>query len=378
MKIGFDAKRIFHNTSGLGNYSRDIVRVLSQHYPENNYLLYNPRPGKVDRLSLRANMHLRYPQGYLDKKFSSLWRRRLIVKQLKRDGIDLFHGLSNELPAGIASAGIPAVATVHDLIFMRYPEWYSMPDRFIHKIKVKNAVAGADKIIAISQQTKADLIHFLDVAPHKIQVIYQSCHPAFKQPTIESIQDNVRKKYHLPAQFLLSVGTIEPRKNLLTIVKSLAYHSLPLVIIGKETGYAGKVRQYIHHKKWEGRVQFLSDVSMQELAIIYRLAAVFCYLSVFEGFGIPIIESLYSQTPVITTKGGCFKEAGGPDSIYINCLDEKMLGEKINLLLQDRSLYEKVITRGWEYVQQFDDKIIATEIMKLYEEVWQNSKTSGS
>lgn len=372
MKIGFDAKRIFHNTSGLGNYSRDIVQALSHYYPENTYLLYNPKPGKVNRLQLQNNMQLRYPEGYLNKNFSTAWRRGPIVKQLKKNSIDLFHGLSNELPAGIDASGIPAVVTIHDVIFLRYPQWYSLPDRVIHKIKVKNAALLARRIIAISEQTKADLIHFLNVPTEKIQVIYQGCHNAFKQSYSPETESDICRKYNLPPKFVLTVGTIEPRKNLLTIVKSLSFHSLPLVVIGKETDYAKKVKDYINEQGLQNRVQFLQNVSMTELAVIYRQALIFCYLSIFEGFGIPIIESLYSRTPVITTQGGCFAEAGGPESIYINPLDEKMLAHKFNLLQEDNLFYEKVITKGFEYAQQFNDKAIADQVIKLYESVLYN------
>ncbi|MGH2645490.1 MAG: glycosyltransferase, partial [Chitinophagaceae bacterium] len=104
----------------------------------------------------------------------------------------------------------------------------------------------------------------------------------------------------------------------------------------------------------------------QELAMIYQSAAIFCYLSVFEGFGIPIIESLYSRTPVIASKGGCFTEAGGPDSIYIDYWDDKALGEKINLLLNDESMNKNIIEKGFNYVQKFNNGNIASEMMELY------------
>lgn len=369
MQIGFDAKRVFHNASGLGNYSRDAIRILSRYYPENRYLLYNPKAGKVDRFVLEENTIVRYPDSFLYKRFSSVWRRGPITKQLKKDHLDLFHGLSNELPAGIKSTGIKSVVTIHDLIFMRYPQWYSPPDRMIHKIKAKSAAHAANRIIAISEQTRDDLIHFFKIPAEKISVIYQGCHPAFKRPYSYEQKNNVRKKFNLPEKFLLNVGTIEERKNLLTVVKSMPYHNLPLVVIGKETKYAEKVKQYVYRKKLQDRIFFLKNVSMEELAVIYQLAYIFCYPSVFEGFGIPVIEALYSQTPVITSKGSCFPEAGGPSSFYIDSYDEKMLAEKINKLLNDKALYQNISRESFKFVQKFNDDKIASQIIKLYSEV---------
>jgi len=366
MRIGFDAKRIFHNASGLGNYSRDLVRILSEYFPENEYLLYNPKPGKISRFALENNMKMIYPETDFDKKFSAYWRHALIVKQLQKDGLNLFHGLSNELPQNIENTGIPAIVTVHDLIFLRYPQWYSFADRIIHTQKVKSACRAATCVIAISEQTKNDLIELLHVPEEKIKVIYQGCHSAFKKIYSENEKKSVQQKFHLPEKFLLNVGTIEERKNLLTISKSLKYQAFPLVVIGKETKYADKVKRYLQKEKLQSRVQFLQNVSMEELAIIYQLSAVFLYPSVFEGFGIPIIEALYSKTPVITGKGSCFSEAGGTSSFYIDTFDEKMLAEKINLLLSNENLYRQTVERGYQYAQRFNDKDIAKQLMDVY------------
>ncbi|RYF85975.1 MAG: hypothetical protein EOO03_12495 [Chitinophagaceae bacterium] len=128
MQIGFDAKRIFHNTSGLGNYSRDVVRILATQFPANSYWLYNPKPGKINPFASIAAVTEQRPASFFDRIFSSYWRRRRMVKQLKKQGLDIFHGLSNELPADISKAGFPSVVTIHDLIFMRYPQWYKKAD----------------------------------------------------------------------------------------------------------------------------------------------------------------------------------------------------------------------------------------------------------
>jgi glycosyltransferase involved in cell wall biosynthesis len=142
-----------------------------------------------------------------------------------------------------------------------------------------------------------------------------------------------------------------------------------LVLIGKQTDYADKIHQYIIENKLEKRVHFLKGLTSEELAISYQLATVFVYPSQFEGFGIPIIEALYSKTPVITTENGVFPEAAGPNSLYIEPFDVKDLSDKIALVLQDSLHASKMKEEGWQFVQQFNDEEIARNIMNCYQKV---------
>ena len=370
MRIGFDAKRVFHNRSGLGNYSRDTVRVLGKYFPGNRYYLYNPKKGKIN-FDAGSSSKTIFPAGFINKIFSSLWRRKWITKQLQQDKLDIFHGLSNELPSGIANTGIKSVVTIHDLIFYKFPQWYRPADRLIHQQKSKQAALDATHIIAISEQTKKDILEYLPVNSEKVSVLYQGCHAAFKEQHSAGEKQQLVTKFNLPSQFLLSVGTIEPRKNLLTTVNSLLHHSLPLVIVGKKTAYFKEIETFIAKHKLENRVIHLADISMKELAMLYQLAFVFCYPSIYEGFGIPIIEALYSGTPVITNKEGCFKEAGGPGSFYIDHLDFEAMASIIIRLQNDDSLYKNCVEQGGEYATRFNDEVIAENMMNAYKKLLQ-------
>ena len=366
MKIGFDAKRAFHNTTGLGNYSRDLISILSRYYPDNQYHLYNPKKAKVNRLAIAGNMHVHLPKGFFEKLLPSFWRSKSIQKNLKKDQIDIFHGLSGELPIGMGKIGIKSVVSIHDLIFIRYPELYKPIDRKIYIKKNLKAAKTADKIVAISEQTKKDIIKFLNVEPEKIEVIYQGCHQAFKKNYSSELKDEIRNKYTLPEHFLLNVGTIEPRKNALTIVKAIHRSDYKLVLIGKQTAYAEKIKKFIKKNKMETQVFILEGLDVTELAIVYQLADIFIYPSIFEGFGIPIIEALFSKTPVISNGNGVFPEAGGDFSSYIsNALDAKELREKIDKL----SATDKAenIQKSFEFAQKFNDQTIAEKWIKLYE-----------
>lgn len=367
LTIGYEAKRVFHNQTGLGNYSRDLVRILNRFFPENEYLLYNPKPAKKQLFTIESEtISEKRPTGWFNRKFYNIWRQRTIVSDLKKDGVQLFHGLSGELPSGLQQAGIKSTVTIHDLIFMRYPQFYSFFDRKIHFYKFKKAAKNADRVIAISEQTKRDIVQYLNIPESKIEVIYQGCQNVFKETFTDQEKKAVTAKYNLPEQFVLNVGTVEIRKNVLEVVKAIRNIDTHLIIIGGETPYTQTVKQYIQEHQMENKVSFLKGLSSRELAIVYQLATVFIYPSLFEGFGIPIIEALYSKTPVITSDSGVFPEAGGPDSVYINPTDSAAIQAKIELLLHDSNLRDEITEKGYMFVQKFNDDVIANNIMTLY------------
>lgn len=370
MNIGFEAKRVFHNKTGLGNYSRDLVRVLATYFPENHYFLYNPKKYKKTLfVSNNTNVFEKNPISKFNKKFKNIWRQKSVVKDLVKDDVKIFHGLSGELPSGLEKKGIKSVVTIHDLIFVRYPNLYSFFDRNIHYYKFKKAAQRANLVLAISEQTKKDIISYLHIDSNKIRVVYQGCQDVFKKEYSDSEKQLVVEKFNLPETFVLNVGTIEERKNALTIVKAIKNLDVHLVLIGKQTDYTQKIHQFISENQLEKRVHFLKGLSSEELAITYQLASVFVYPSIFEGFGIPIIEALYSKTPVITNKNGVFSEAAGPNSLYIEPFDVQDLATKISKVLTDSSMSTKMKAEGLKFVQQFNDDVIASNIMNCYQQV---------
>lgn len=363
MRVGYDAKRIFHNASGLGNYSRDLVRILATYYPKNYYHLYNPKKQKLNRWKALPNTIEHQPKG-IWRCLHSLWRQGPIVRQLKKDSVDVFHGLSGELPKGL---DLPSVVTVHDLIFYRYPELYKSIDVEIHKRKVNHAVKTASKIVVISEQTKADLVEFTGTPAENIDVIYQGCNPIFKTTYSKKSLNSIAKKYQLPETFVLCVGTLEARKNALSVAKALKDTNYNMVFVGKVKAHGEKLKSYVKENNMSSRVLFIQNIDLEDLAGIYQNATVFCYPSFFEGFGIPIIEALYSGVPVITTKGGCFSEAGGPSSIYINPHSETELQTAVKrLYAETNNSRKKRAESGLNYVQKFNDDILAKQWNRLY------------
>jgi len=364
MKIAFDAKRFFHNTSGLGNYSRDLVRILSEYEPDNEYLLLNKNKSERGKEILeRPNVHC------IETSKGNFSRQLKMGKDAQKQGADIFHGLSGELPLKWDPKPIKKVVTIHDLIFVRYPQYYSFFDRRIHFWKFKKAADMADKIIAISEQTKRDIIQYLKVPETKIEVIYQGCHHAFKEQQSPELMQAVKDKYNLPERFILNVGTIEDRKNLLNVVKAIKGTEIPLVVVGRKTKYYQKIESFLKKSKMEKQVLFLEGVSIDELAAIYKLADIFVYPSFFEGFGIPVIEALFSKTVVVTSNTSCLPEAGGKDSVYINPDNDLDIRAKLKFLWENESERKRREEKGFEFVQKFNDEPIAKQLMDFYQKI---------
>ncbi len=372
MKIGFDGKRLTQNFTGLGNYSRYVLKILSMHHPENQYYVYAPRPPRrAEELSSTA-INLNYPQKTFSKSY---WRSFGILNDLKKDGIDLYHGLSNEIPFGLKNSGISSVVTIHDLIFLRYPHYYPFIDRKIYEFKFRYAANHSDKIIAISEQTKRDIIHYFNIPENRIEVIYQNSDPVFKKDYSETEKQKVRSVYNLPEKYLLNVGTIETRKNLLLVVKALNQldPGIQLVVIGKETSYINEINTFISRYGLAERIHFLKNVDSKDLPLIYQQAEIFIYPSEFEGFGIPIIEALHSGVPVIAAKGSCLEEAGGSGSIYIDPDDHLELAEQIIMVIGNNMKKQAMIRAGFEHLKDFADEKIAEKYINLYQNILLNA-----
>ncbi len=374
MRIGFDAKRLFNNFTGLGNYSRFVVKALIDHFPTHSYTLYTPKlkkhPNTKDFREDSRLMTRTPPRWVKGSGFGSFWRSVNLGNIAFRDGMDLFHGLSNELPV-TKPPGLKTIVTIHDLIFVRYPELYSAIDVRIYKNKLKRACASADKIIAISQQTASDLEHYVSVPKDRIKVIYQGCDNIFKERYTKEMVDSVSNTYSLPRKYILSVGTLEPRKNVLQLLQALTKVDVgvSLVLVGKSTAYQKTLNEFITKNKLNDRVYFIHKVDFNDLPKIYQGASVFVYPSRFEGFGIPIVEAIQSRIPVVAATGSCLEEAGGPASCYVGPDDDEGLASAINEILSNESRKNQMVEDSLNYVQRFEPKIIATDINNLYGEV---------
>ncbi len=378
MRIAFDAKRAYQNNTGLGNYSRRLIDRLAADFPEHQYFamapkktsLYTPASGNIQTIT---------PTG-ISKIFSSVWRSNWVKSDLKKLKIDLYHGLSHEIPICIQDTGIRSVVTMHDLIFEYYPSHFKAVDVAIYRKKFKYAAKHADRIITVSQQTKDDLVKLYHTPADKIDVCYTAADEAFEHLHTEEEKARIRIKYKLPQQFFLSVGSVIERKNLLNICKAIkalkGKLDIPLVVIGGiNTAYALQVKNYIKEQGLENDVLFMADrpesnepdfKNSKDIPAIYQCATAMAYPSVYEGFGLPVLEGLWSGTPVITSGISCLPEAGGDAAYYIDPLSVDELVTAMEKVTTDELLRASMIQKGFVHARTFTTTVLAQKTMQSY------------
>ena len=389
MKIGFDAKRAFLNTTGLGNYSRTLMGSLATNHADNQYVLYYPKKNigfEQVAFSLAENMKVQTPKNALQALAGgSFWRSWTLGKQIKKDELDIYHGLSNELPFSLKKNGTKpkTVVTIHDLIFMQHPEWYPAFDRFVYRKKWEHSCQVADKIIAISEQTKNEIVDFMKIDESKISVIHQSCDAAFYDYDDAVFLQHgffMTKEYDIPydipSDYVLYVGSITARKNLLSLIKAInivksQYEEVHLVVVSRsnEQEYEAKVKQYIADNGLQKYVTFLDNVAQKHLPSIYRCAKAYINPSLFEGFGIPIIEALFSRIPVVCSDNVCFREAAGKGAVYVSPENVEEMADAIHKCLTEGALRMDLMMYGWEHAQQFRQDNTAEKVFELYQEL---------
>jgi glycosyltransferase involved in cell wall biosynthesis len=379
MNIGFDAKRAYHNTTGLGHFSRTLIGLLAGHYPAHNYYLFNPtRSSKFEIKG--ATVHQVLPSRFIDRIFPSAWRSSWVKSDLKRLGINIYHGVSHEIPIGIRRTGIRSVVTIHDLIHERHPEHYNPIDVKIYRKKFRYACRHADRIMAISGQTKKDIIEFYGVPAEKISVCYQSCEPVFSIPATAEEKLQVRQKYDLPASYFLYVGAITERKNLLGISKAMKLlkdKTVPLLVLGNGGKYKQSVKEFIKKNELEKRVIFLYEklesagrppfIPLEDLPEIYQSAIGLVYPSFFEGFGAPVLEALWSRLPVITSNTSCLPEVGGPGSLYVDPANPEEIAGAMQRLIDDPAQAHMMGETGLNHAAKFSPGQYVDSVMNLYQ-----------
>ena len=364
MRIGFDAKRAFNNHTGLGNYSRFVIEALLKYAPQHEYLAYTPKPPR-DNNGLKLSPKL--PTTFIG---GGLWRSWLINNDLKKDNVDIFHGLSNEIPFGIRKSGVKSVVTIHDLIFLRYPELYPAIDRFFYQQKFRYACENADAVVAVSQQTKDDIMEFYKIPAERIRVIYQDCQSIFFKkalPVGEGGVGFIKSKYSLNKPYIICVSSFSERKNQKRLVEAfqqLGLNDYELVLIGGKSKYAEEIAQNSPQN-----TRILYGVPSADLPALYQGASLGVYPSFFEGFGIPIVEALHSGIPVVAATGSCLEEAGGEGALYANPVDVNDLSDKMQQVLTNDSLRNDLIRKGKEHIKQFSAENIAEQLIHLYQEL---------
>lgn len=382
MNIGYDGKRAFQNKTGLGNYTRSLITILSQYYPDFNYHLFAPKQTALFNTAAFNNVHAILPKQPFYKKFPAIWRQMGMVNEIKNSGVDIYHGVSNELPGGIEKTDIKTVVTVHDLIFERYPATYHFDERYVHRWKIKRACKIADAIIAISRQTKEDLVNLYGVNPDKIAICYQSCNPIFENQISPEEKRLVKKRYDLPDQYFLFVSSIAPRKNLIAICRAMVLLkgkiNIPLVVIGDGKKEKAEVKALMLANGMANQLILLNELRISkesafttaaDFPAIYQQALALVYPSIFEGFGLPVLEALWSGLPVISSNTSSLPEVAEDAALYFAPNDYEMLAQHMLNVASNKNLVKKLRNKGFQQAQHFATKKYADSIVQVYKSI---------
>ena len=364
MTIGFDAKRLFCNFTGLGNHSRTTVDMLCRSYPDLQMVLYTPHMVQNDTTApytCRRGCRVVTPRGLIG---GSVWRTVCLADEAARDGVDVFHGLSNELPWDLQRKGVRSVVTIHDVAFRTFPDMYHAHDRLVYDMKWRHACRVADVIIAISECTKRDIMRFYGVDESHMRVVYQPVGLEYYDQPLDPSPET--------EPYMLYVGSVNSRKNLMGVVQAIgllpADMRMRLVVVGDGGAYKREVAEYIERQGLSHLVEWRKAVDVPTLRRLYTDATMMVYPSFYEGFGLPVVEASLCQCPVITSNVSSLPEAGGPHALTVDPNHPDDIAQKMEMLIGDEDLRQQTGRQARQYAMQaFHPQTLARQLMDVYE-----------
>lgn len=379
MRIALDYTAGIRQGAGIGQYVRSLVEAMLAQDTSNTYtMITSGRPSDERSFPVAANVQGRsvlIPDRYLNVLWYR-WRVPLYANYFTGPA-DIYHGLDFGLPP--LAGRIRKVVTVYDLAFLEHPET-SVPSlaAYLNKI-VPEAVASANVVAAISFATRKALIEHYKTPPEKITVIPCGVGPAFRRITDPLQREAIRQKFELTHPFILSVGTLEPRKNHLGLIKAFyevqqRYPTPTLLALAGGKGWLyDETRQMVSKLQLEHKVRFLGRVSESELITLYSLADIFAFPSFFEGFGIPPLEAMACGAPVITSNTSSLPEVVGDAALLVDPHDTTSLADAILRLLQDESLRDALRQKGYVQAQHYTWSTAASKMLSVYQQLYQGA-----
>lgn len=368
MAIYLDISAAVHRRAGLGRYAENLALALAAANPDRYAVFYNRERGVEPPASLgRFSAHT-VSRGYKS------WRMLVWLGQLAHIGFDrlipdaeAFHATEHLL---LPLRSVPTVLTVHDLVFRRLPAHHKPLNRWYLNLAMPLFCRRATRIIAVSEHTRRDLVAAYDLAPEKVTVIYEAAAPHFR-PQPPEVVDAVRARYGLPGRYLIFVGTIEPRKNLTRLLRAFEALSVDglsegLVIVGRPGWLCGDFFNRLARSPVRDAVFLLGYSPDEDLPALYAGAQALVFPSLYEGFGLPVLEAMACGTPVVASNVSSLPEVGGDAALYFDPVDVGMT-RTVRRLLGDADLREELRARGLAQAGRFSWEQVAAKTMAVYE-----------
>jgi len=367
VRIGIDARKL--HDFGIGTYIRNLLRQLARLDRSTEFVLL-ARPEDCQAL------------GTLGENFRavaetagnySVTEQLAIPFALKREGVTLFHAPHYVLPPLV---GCRSVVTIHDCIHLMFPQY--LPNRFAHryaKTFISLAARRATRVLTVSESSKADILRFVNAPPEKIDVIYNAYDERFGVEPNEEEVVRVRERYQLGDEFVLYAGNVKPHKNLerliqaFQLVRSRGLDQLKLVLIGDDISRYAALRRAVHRHQLHKYVRFLGYLPEETLAVMYRLASVFVFPSLYEGFGLPPLEAMASGTPVVTSNVSSLPEVTGGAAVLVDPYDPEAIADGVHRVLTDEDLRTDLRRKGLARSRQFSWEQSVRRVRAIYDEV---------
>jgi|Deesub1362B_J571_1020462.scaffolds.fasta_scaffold00102_53 glycosyltransferase involved in cell wall biosynthesis len=363
MKIGLITVAMDEKRAGIARYCYNLIKNLKKIDNKNEYILIHRKKTSEEGSHLNRELIIPYPRVPLKRTIGNYLQLPL---KLKKESFDLIHDPSQISPFLFSFPSLK-VLTIHDLSPILFPETYGMIHVFLQKYILPKSLKNVDKVIAVSESTKRDIVKYLGFPEEDIKVIYNGVEERFKPLD----QDLCSHEY---TPYILFVGTLEPRKNITTLLK--AFYILKkkgikhkLVIVGGKGWKYRKIYEVVKKLNLSENVKFLGHVADDELPKLYSGADLFVYPSLYEGFGLPPLEAMACGCPVITSNVSSLPEVVGDAGIMVDPLDKNGLADAIYKVLNDEGLREEMVKRGLKRVKIFSWEICAKETLKVYREV---------
>jgi glycosyltransferase involved in cell wall biosynthesis len=371
MRVAIDTRKL--HDFGIGTYIRNLLRQLARLDHDSEYVLLCHEPDLGVAAQLGANF-----RAVLEPSPNYSIREQIHVPWvLHRERPDVFHAPHYVLPP---AAQCRSVVTIHDCIHLMFPQY--LPNRAAYlyaRGMMWTAVRRSHRILTVSEASKRDIIHFFNVPPEKIVVVYNAIDERFSvAPAAEDIE-RVRERYQLSHKFVLYAGNIKPHKNLVRVIEAFdtlrqrGFDDLKLLIIGDEISKVPALRRAVHTHKLHKHVRFLGYLPDETLAILYRLAAVFVFPSLYEGFGLPPLEAMASGTPVVTSNVSSLPEVAGGAAVLVDPYDVAAIVSGIERVLTDPELAAELRTRGIARAREFSWERSVARTHELYQEIARRS-----
>ena len=378
MRIGIDYTAAVRQGGGIGRYTRNLVGSVCALDAGNAYTLFvaGGRWPADSGAALPPNVRAR-TVPLSDRVLNIVWQRlRLPVPiQLVTGPLDLFHSPDFVLPY---VGRVPAILTVHDLSFMRHPEFFVPGFRDYLQSAVSRAVEKAHCVLADSKSTRQDLIELLDVEPERVSVLYPGVEARFQRVTDADHLARVRVKYRLPRRFILGLGTLQPRKNFDGLIRSFhlllgqagpapGIAEMDLVVCGGQGWMFEETMASVERTGLGERVHFPGFVDDADLPALYSLASVFAFPSWYEGFGLPVLEAMACGTPVVAADNSSLPEVVGEAGLMVDAADTHGLAQALGRLLADDALRGRLVAAGLDQARRFCWQDAARQLLEVYQ-----------